>query len=204
MRHLAEAREDLVEQWEDGLPFSGTSSFAPKDVVKVLGCDRIVTCDLVIVDGAHGVHHNLLAQPSPPPDSPMKPTCSAAPADRLEFSEGADWCAAGIGANAISEALVTSGPVQLFAAEHLVRTHHDWARSAAPITYPATGQLCSACWTFQDRWTPSARTHCGWCGAAVRVAESLLGMSDGGASLGASSPVRASRVPVRRPPLRWT
>ncbi|MDQ0863785.1 hypothetical protein [Arthrobacter globiformis] len=41
MRHLGEAREDLVEQWEDGLPFIGTSSFAPEDVVKVLGCDRI-------------------------------------------------------------------------------------------------------------------------------------------------------------------
>ena len=41
MRHLAEAREDLVEQWEDGAPFIGTSSFAPEDVVKVLGCDRI-------------------------------------------------------------------------------------------------------------------------------------------------------------------
>lgn len=41
LRHLAEAREDLVEQWEDGLPFAGTSSFAPDDVVKVLGRDRI-------------------------------------------------------------------------------------------------------------------------------------------------------------------
>lgn len=41
MRHLAEAREDLVEQWEDGLPLSGTSPFVPEDVVKVLGWDRI-------------------------------------------------------------------------------------------------------------------------------------------------------------------
>lgn len=41
MRHLAEAREDLVEQWEDGRPFIGTSSFAPEDVVRVLGSDRI-------------------------------------------------------------------------------------------------------------------------------------------------------------------
>ncbi|MDQ0665380.1 transcriptional regulator of acetoin/glycerol metabolism [Arthrobacter ulcerisalmonis] len=46
-------------------------------------------------------------------------------ADRREFSEGGVRSAAGIGTNAISEALVTGGPVQLFSAEHLVRTHHD-------------------------------------------------------------------------------
>jgi len=43
-------------------------------------------------------------------------------ADRPEFSKGADWSEAGIGTNAISEALlVTGGPVQLFSSEHLVR-----------------------------------------------------------------------------------
>ncbi|MDI3195678.1 hypothetical protein QK290_14980 [Pseudarthrobacter sp. AL07] len=62
-------------------------------------------------------------------------------ADRLEFSEGADWSEAGIGTNAISEALVTGRPVQLSSAEHLVRTHHEWACTAAPITDPATGRL---------------------------------------------------------------
>jgi transcriptional regulator of acetoin/glycerol metabolism len=46
-------------------------------------------------------------------------------ADRLEFSEGADWSEAGIGTNAISEALLTGRPVQLFSAQHLVRTHHE-------------------------------------------------------------------------------
>lgn len=62
-------------------------------------------------------------------------------ADRLEFSEGVDWSGAEIGTNAISEALVADGPVQLFSAEHLVRTHHDWACTAAPITNPASGRL---------------------------------------------------------------
>lgn len=60
-------------------------------------------------------------------------------ADRPECSEGADWSGAGIGANAISESVVTGRPVQLFSAEHLVRTHHEWACTAAPITDPATG-----------------------------------------------------------------
>lgn len=113
-------------------------------------------------------------------------------ADRLEFSEGADWSEAGIGTNAISEALVNGGPVQLFSAEHLVRTHHDWACTAAPITDPVTGALLGVLDVSGPLDTISADTmrmvRC-----AVRVAESLLGTSDGGASWGASSSVSASR-----------
>ena len=119
-------------------------------------------------------------------------------ADRLEFSEGADWSEAGIGTNAISEALVTGGPVQLFSAEHLVRTHHDWACTAAPITDPLTGALLGVLDVSGPLDTISADTlrmvRC-----AVRVTESLLGTPDGGASLGASSSVGASRRGVRRP-----
>ncbi|WP_142057876.1 GAF domain-containing protein [Pseudarthrobacter sp. B4EP4b] len=119
-------------------------------------------------------------------------------ADRLEFSEGADWSEAGIGTNAISEALVTGGPVQLFSAEHLVRTHHDWACTAAPITDPATGRLLGVLDVSGPLDTISADTlrmvRC-----AVRVAESLLVTSDGGASSGAESSVRASRRGVARP-----
>lgn len=117
---------------------------------------------------------------------------------RLEFSEGADWSEAGIGTNAISQALVTGGPVQLFSAEHLVRTHHDWACTAAPITDPLTGRLLGVLDVSGPLDTISADTlrmvRC-----AVRVAESLLGTSDGGASLSASSSVVASRQGVRRP-----
>jgi len=119
-------------------------------------------------------------------------------ADRLKFSEGADWSEAGIGTNAISEALVTGGPVQLFSAEHLVRTHHDWACTAAPITDPLTGALLGVLDVSGPLDTISADTlrmvRC-----AVRVAESLLGTPDGGASLGAASSVRASRQGVRLP-----
>ncbi|KRE78213.1 GAF domain-containing protein [Arthrobacter sp. Soil763] len=100
-------------------------------------------------------------------------------ADRLEFLEGADWSEAGIGTNAISEALVTGGPVQLFSAEHLVRTHHEWACSAAPIRDPATGQVLGVLDVSGPLDTISADTlrmvRC-----AVRVAEALLGAPDGG------------------------
>jgi hypothetical protein len=88
--------------------------------------------------------------------------------------------------------------VQLFSAEHLVRTHHEWACTAAPITDPLTGQLLGVLDVSGPLDTLSADTlrmvRC-----AVRVAESLLGTPDGGTSLGASSPVRASRAPIRRP-----
>lgn len=117
-------------------------------------------------------------------------------ADRLEFSEGADWSEAGIGTNAISEALVTGRPVQLFSAEHLVRTHHEWACTAAPITDPLTGKLLGVLDVSGPLDTLSADTlrmvRC-----AVRVAETLLGTHDGVASLGAAPSVRASRQAVR-------
>lgn len=116
-------------------------------------------------------------------------------ADHLEFLEGADWSEAGIGTNAISEALVTGGPVQLFSAEHLVRTHHEWACTAAPITDPATGQVLGVLDVSGPLDTLSADTlrmvRC-----AVRVAEALLGTSDAGTSRGAAPAVRASRRPA--------
>ncbi|MDP9998283.1 GAF domain-containing protein [Pseudarthrobacter sulfonivorans] len=119
-------------------------------------------------------------------------------ADRLEFAEGADWSEAGIGTNAISEALVTGRPAQLFSAEHLVRTHHEGACTAAPITDPLTGELLGVLDVSGPLDTLSADTlrmvRC-----AVRVAEALLGTPDGGTSLCASPSVRASRQSVRRP-----
>ena len=103
------------------------------------------------------------------------------------FSERADWSEAGT--SAISEALVTGRPVQLFSAEHLVRTHREQACTAAPITDPDTGRLLGVPDVAGSLDTLSADTlrmvRC-----AVRVAEALLGTSDGGASAGASQPVR--------------
>lgn len=89
-------------------------------------------------------------------------------------------------------------PGQLFSAEHLVRTHHNWACTAAPITDPATGWLLNVLDVSGPLDAISADTlRMGRC--AVRVAESLLGTSDGGASLSASSFVRASPQGARRP-----
>ncbi|MCB5273945.1 Acetoin dehydrogenase operon transcriptional activator AcoR [Arthrobacter sp. SO5] len=94
-------------------------------------------------------------------------------ADSLEFVEGADWSESGVGTNAISEALITGAPAQLFSAEHLVRTHHDWACSAAPIRDPFTGEVIGVLdvsGPFESVTPDSLRlVRCG-----VRLAEELL------------------------------
>jgi hypothetical protein len=94
-------------------------------------------------------------------------------ADSLEFVEGADWSESGIGTNAISEALMTGGPAQLFSAEHLVRTHHDWACTAAPIRDPFSGEIVGVLDVSGpiDTVTPDSlrMVRCG-----VRLAEELL------------------------------
>lgn len=101
-------------------------------------------------------------------------------ADALEFVEGADWSEAGIGTNAISEALGTGAPVQLFSAEHLVRSHHDWACTAAPIRDPRSGEVLGVLDISGPLDTVTADSlrmvRCG-----VRVAEELLARHDGGA-----------------------
>ena len=94
-------------------------------------------------------------------------------ADSLEFVEGADWSESGVGTNAISEALVTGAPAQLFSAEHLVRTHHDWACTASPIRDPLSGDIVGVLdvsGPFESVTTDSLRlVRCG-----VRLAEELL------------------------------
>ncbi|AUI53094.1 histidine kinase [Arthrobacter crystallopoietes] len=107
-------------------------------------------------------------------------------ADSLEFIEGADWSEAGIGTNAISQALTTGAPVQLFSAEHLVRTHHEWACTAAPIRDPRTGHVLGVLDVSGPLDTLTADSlrmvRCG-----VRVAEELLAKHDDGARAAASA-----------------
>ncbi|WP_373461909.1 GAF domain-containing protein [Arthrobacter sp. V4I6] len=112
-------------------------------------------------------------------------------ADSLEFVEGADWSESGVGTNAISEALVTGAPAQLFSAEHLVRTHHDWACTASPIRDPLTGEIVGVLdvsGPFESVTPDSLRlVRCG-----VRLAEELLKSAAGpdGGSGGFGQPLR--------------
>ncbi|WP_066906424.1 GAF domain-containing protein [Millisia brevis] len=62
-------------------------------------------------------------------------------ADRLGFVEGADWAESAVGTNAIGTALASGRAVQVFSAEHYVRSHHSWTCAGAPILDPRTGAV---------------------------------------------------------------
>jgi hypothetical protein len=62
-------------------------------------------------------------------------------ADRLGFIEGADWGENAVGTNAIGTALASHRAVQVFSAEHYLRSHHPWTCAGAPIHDPRTGQV---------------------------------------------------------------
>ncbi|WP_188545183.1 GAF domain-containing protein [Rhodococcoides trifolii] len=65
-------------------------------------------------------------------------------ADRLGFVEGANWAENSVGTNAIGTALVSRRAVQIFSAEHYVRSHHPWTCAGAPIRDPRTGDVLGA------------------------------------------------------------
>ncbi|AZG43880.1 Acetoin dehydrogenase operon transcriptional activator AcoR [Gordonia insulae] len=76
-------------------------------------------------------------------------------ADRLGFVEGADWAENSVGTNAIGTALMSGRAVQVFSAEHFVRSHHSWTCAGAPIRDPRTGTLLGAV----DVSGPAATIH---------------------------------------------
>ncbi|MGU3437464.1 GAF domain-containing protein [Actinomycetes bacterium M1A6_2h] len=65
-------------------------------------------------------------------------------ADRLGFVEGASWAEDSVGTNAIGTALVSRRAVQVFSAEHFVRSHHAWTCAGSPIRDPRTGRVIGA------------------------------------------------------------
>ncbi|MFC5651397.1 PAS domain S-box protein [Paenibacillus solisilvae] len=82
-------------------------------------------------------------------------------AEDINFSPGSDWSEGRIGTNAIGTALVTGGPIQVFASEHFCQKIHGWTCSAAPIRDPATGKVLgiidlTGLWTVNDPKTLDA------------------------------------------------
>ncbi len=103
-------------------------------------------------------------------DGPKKIQQHAA---RLGFEVGADWSEGSVGTNAIGTALVLSRPVQIYSAEHFVKTHHAWTCAAAPILDPANGDLLGVV----DVSGAAATVHpstLALVDAAARMAESFL------------------------------
>ena len=76
-------------------------------------------------------------------------------ADRLGFIEGASWSENSVGTNAIGTALVSHRAVQLFSAEHYLRSHHPWTCAGAPIKDPRTGHVIGVV----DVSGPAATVH---------------------------------------------
>src|SRR5262249_44793290 len=62
-------------------------------------------------------------------------------AEHLGFCPGANWGEASVGTNAIGTALVVRHAVQVYSAEHFVKSHHAWTCAASPIHDPASGDL---------------------------------------------------------------
>jgi hypothetical protein len=76
-------------------------------------------------------------------------------ADRLGFVEGAQWNESAVGTNAIGTALASHRAVQVFSAEHFLRSHHAWTCAGAPIKDPRTGQVVGVV----DVSGPAATVH---------------------------------------------
>lgn len=76
-------------------------------------------------------------------------------ADRLGFVEGAAWGESAVGTNAIGTALVSHRAVQIFSAEHFLRSHHPWTCAGAPIKDPRTGHVIGVV----DVSGPAATVH---------------------------------------------
>jgi hypothetical protein len=94
-------------------------------------------------------------------------------ADSLGFTEGADWSEGMVGTNAIGTALAEAAPVQIFSAEHFVRSHHVWTCTACPVHDPRTGELLGVVDVSGPAETVHPTTVALVC-TAVKLAESSL------------------------------
>ncbi|GGT19395.1 GAF domain-containing protein [Streptomyces griseoviridis] len=94
-------------------------------------------------------------------------------ADGLGFELGADWREDIVGTNGVGTPAVIRRPVQVFAAEHFVRSHATWTCAGAPITDPRDGRLLGVV----DVSGPLETTHpatLAWVGAVAKLAEARL------------------------------
>ena len=123
-------------------------------------------------------------------------------AERLGFQVGANWTERSVGTNAIGTALVVSRPVQIYSAEHFVKTHHAWTCAAAPILDPVNGTLLGVV----DVSGAAATVHpatLALVDAAARMAESYL-REEHHAALSALRAVAAPLLAGSRQPMMVT
>ncbi|MFE1922799.1 GAF domain-containing protein [Streptomyces asoensis] len=112
-------------------------------------------------------------------------------ADGLGFELGADWGEDVVGTNGVGTPAVVRRPVQVFAAEHFVRSHTAWTCAGAPITDPRNGRLLGVV----DVSGPLETMHpatLAWVDAVAKLAESRLRERH----LGSLERLRAVAAPV--------
>ncbi|MEV5613674.1 GAF domain-containing protein [Streptomyces sp. NPDC052225] len=93
--------------------------------------------------------------------------------DRHGFEVGAHWAEDVVGTNGVGTPLVTRRPVQVFSAEHFVRSHHQWTCTGAPIADPRDGRLLGVV----DVSGPVETMHpatLSWVTSVARLAEARL------------------------------
>ncbi|MFE8017261.1 GAF domain-containing protein [Streptomyces antibioticus] len=94
-------------------------------------------------------------------------------ADVFGFELGADWAEETVGTNGVGTPAVVRRPVQVFAAEHFVRSHAAWTCAGAPITDPRDGRLLGVV----DVSGPLETMHpatLAWVDAVAKLAEARL------------------------------
>ncbi|GGL82304.1 hypothetical protein GCM10010129_27610 [Streptomyces fumigatiscleroticus] len=94
-------------------------------------------------------------------------------ADGLGLELGADWREDVVGTNAVGTPAVTGCPVQVFAAEHFVRSHTTWTCAGAPVRDPRDGRLLGVV----DVSGPLRTMHpatLSWVGSVAKLAEARL------------------------------
>jgi hypothetical protein len=94
-------------------------------------------------------------------------------ADGFGFEIGADWGEHVVGTNGVGTPAVVRRPVQVFAAEHFVRTHATWTCTGAPITDPRDGELIGVV-DISGPWETMHPATLAWVDSVAKLAEARL------------------------------
>ncbi|MFH8466143.1 GAF domain-containing protein [Streptomyces sp. NPDC017991] len=94
-------------------------------------------------------------------------------ADGFGFELGAHWGENVVGTNGIGTPTVVRRPVQVFAAEHFVRTHATWTCTGAPITDPRDGRLIGVV-DVSGPWETMHPSTLAWVDSVAKLAEARL------------------------------
>jgi hypothetical protein len=155
-RSVVPSRSLIAESWRRSLAahidpddFRPPTVYAPDDVADVRSAHPmhsvVPLLRKMLVDIADASHHIMIVTDA---HGTILWREGAADiclrADPVGLCEGTRWAEDTIGTNAMGTALAVDAPVQIYSAEHLVRTYHTWSCAAAPVHDPDTGAQIGA------------------------------------------------------------